>query len=413
MESSRIAITGIGVVAPTGVTERAFAASLMEGRSAIAPGTDGYLRAPVPEFGAKRYIAPGGLRRMPRLVQMTIVAAKQALADAAGVVIPDGDAPLPDAVKTPVLALGLDSNRVGVVLGTGLGTFDQTMEFLLGYLNGGPEAASPMLFPTSVMNAAAGLLSVECGLRGINSTINHKDSSPLLAIGMAIDQLRLGRADAIVVGATDELCDPILEGYRLLGGLSRTTMRPYDRARDGLALGESAALLVLERYEDAVKHGRKIRGVITRRSETSESRPRVGWGEGHAGVGAVRAVSEVLAGAPEIDWIAGSGNGTRLDELELSALRTAFADAKKPLPPISSILSQTGESAASSLLRVCSAVIACEAGMIPGTLGLTQALPGFDAALVTSQRRQPVRSVLVPSFGQGGSNTALIIERAS
>jgi 3-oxoacyl-[acyl-carrier-protein] synthase II len=404
MERLGIAVTGVGVVAPTGVTTRAFREALLEGRAAIAAGEDGFLRAPVGDFAPRRYIAAGGLRRMPRLVQMTIVAAKQALADAAGVVL-DGEGPAAISAAT----LGLDGDRVGVVLGTGLGAFDQTMEFLLGYLDGGPEAASPALFPISVMNAAAGLLSVECSLRGLNSTINHKDSSPFLALGMAIDQLRLGRADAIVVGAVDELCEPIFEGYRLLGGLGREAMRPYDRARDGLALGESAAVLVLEPLEAARARGRRIHAVLSHRAETSESRPRVGWGEGHASPETARVVREAIDGVGEIDWIAGGGNGTKLDELELAALREGFGG--RALPLISSILSQTGESAASSLLRVCAAIIACEEGFIPATLGLRDPI-GEPEALVRAPTRRLVRRVLVPSFGQGGSNGALIVERA-
>jgi 3-oxoacyl-[acyl-carrier-protein] synthase II len=403
-----IAITGIGVVAPTGVTEAAFRASLLAARSAIAPGADGLLRAPSPDFEAKRFLPASQMRRMPRLVQMTIVAAKQALADAARIELPAG--PLPDAMKAPADALGLDPTRVGAIIGTGLGTFDQTMEFLLGYLEGGPEAASPLLFPTSVMNAAAGLLSVECGLRGVNSTVNHKDSSPLLAIGMAMDQLYIRRADAIVVGAADELCDPILEGYRLLGGMCSTVMRPYDRARTGLGLGESAALVVLERLDDAVARRRRIHAIIRHRAETSEDRPRVGWGEGVAGAEAVRVVTEAIAPFPEIDWIAGGGNGTKLDELELSALRRGFGD--RPLPPISSILSQTGESAASGSLRIAAAIAAIQEGYLPGTLNLGAPLDGYGDVLLREARRQPVRRVLVPSFGQGGSNSALVIERA-
>ena len=402
-----IAVTGIGVVAPTGVDEAGFWAALVDGRSAIRAGDDGLLRAPVEEFHPRRYIAASALRRIPRLVQMTLVAAKQALAQAAGVAL-SGDS-LPDVMKRPADALGIDPTRVGIVIGTGLGTFDQTMDFLVGYLDGGPEAASPLLFPTSVMNAAAGLLAVDCDLRGVNSTVNHKDASPLLAIGMAIDQLRLGRADAIVVGAMDELCAPIIEGYRLLGGLSSSVMRPYDRSRSGLALGESAAVMVLERLPDAERRGAKVRAVLGRRGETSDSRPRVGWGEGRAGVQASRALQAALEGGPPIDWVAGSGNGTRLDDLELAVLTQTF-QPRGAVPPTSSILASTGESAASAMLRVCAAVRACEEGYCPSTLGLVDPAPqhGF---LLRGPLHTKVGAVLVPSFAQGGSNTALVVER--
>ncbi len=407
-----IAVTGVGVIAPTGASERAFAAGLATSRSAVVRGEDGFLTAPVGDFEPRRFIQAASLRRLPRLVQMTIVAARHALCDAARVDLGPPGSPLPDAARAPAAALGLDLDRVGVILGTGLGTFEQTMEFLNGYIDGGPEAASPLLFPTSVMNAAAGLLAVDCAVRGVNSTINHKDASPLLALGMAIDQLSLGRADAILAGAIDELCPSTLEGYRLLGGLATDAMRPYDRAHGGLALGESAALLVLERLDDARARGRRVRAILGPRAETSEGRPRVGWGEGLAGAEAVRAVAEAAETTADLDWIAGGGNGTRLDDMELGACARAFQALGRPLPPVSSILSQTGESAASAMLRVCAAVVACEEGLVPGTLGLEQAIDGYDAAIVRAPRRQPVRAALVPSFAQGGANAALVVRRA-
>ncbi|MEO6951363.1 MAG: beta-ketoacyl synthase N-terminal-like domain-containing protein, partial [Polyangia bacterium] len=387
--------------------EHGFRAALRERRSGIVAGEDGWLRARVGEFHPRRWIAPTALRRTPRLVQMTLVAAKQALAQAArlpvdGAVLPEATA---TALQDPSAALGLDSDRVGAVLGTGLGTFDQTMEFLIGYLEGGPQAASPLLFPTSVMNAAAGLLALECKLRGVNSTVNHKDSSPLLAIGMAMDALALGRADAIVTGAVDELSEFMLEGYRLLGGLGRDAMRPYDRARTGLALGESATMLVLERLDDARRRGAPIRAILRHRAERSDGRPRVGWGEGRASDDAVATITDVVRGRT-IDWIAGSGNGTRLDELELSALQQAFGGA---LPPTSSILANSGESAASAMLRVVAAIGACETGWLPPTLGLSSPL---DPAVLAAPIDRDVRTVLVPSFGQGGANAALLVERA-
>ena len=407
VDSVPIAVTGIGVVSPIGVDEHAFSTALREGRSGIVAGDDGWLRARVGEFHARRWIAPASLRRTPRLVQMTLVAAKQALAQAARLPV-DGDL-LPEAtasaLKDPSAVLGLDPGRVGAILGTGLGTFDQTMEFLIGYLEGGPQAASPLLFPTSVMNAAAGLLALESKLRGVNSTVNHKDASPLMAIGMAMDTLALGRADVIVTGAVDELSELMLDGYRLLGGLGRDAMRPYDRDRNGLALGESAAMLVLERLDDAQRRGAPIRAVLRHRAERSDGRPRVGWGDGRSSDEAVAAVTDVTRGRT-IDWVAGGGNGTRLDVLELTTLQQAFGGA---LPPTSSILAHTGESAASAMLRVVAAILACETGFIPPTLGLRAP---YDPAVLSTGIERDVRTVLVPSFGQGGSNAALLVERA-
>src|SRR5690242_10260620 len=142
----KFAITAVGVVSPIGVGEDAFFAALDAGTMAGTVDSDGIHAAKVGDFGAKQHIAPGSLRRLPRLSQMAIVAGKEALGKA---------------------ALPYDATRIGVVLGTGLGTLEETIHFMRGYLDGGPEAASPLLFPSSVMNAAAGQLALECKLRGV------------------------------------------------------------------------------------------------------------------------------------------------------------------------------------------------------------------------------------------------------
>jgi 3-oxoacyl-[acyl-carrier-protein] synthase II len=313
----RFAITGLGVVSPAGVGAGALFDAFAAGRP--APITVDEKEGPgarVGDFGAKQQIAAGSLRRMPRLTQMAIVAAKQALADTA-----------------------FDPTRVGVVLGTGLGTLDETIAFMNGYIDGGPEAASPLLFPYSVMNAAAGQMAVELKLRGINSTVNHRDASPLMALGLALDLLALRRADAILVGGVDELSPPTRAGYRLFGATSPSGMRPYDGARNGLTPGESAALILVEREEDARARKAGIRAFIDGRAESGEERPRVGWGQGGAWPEAARTVGEAARGRT-ISWVAGQGNGTSLDERELATLESGLG----ALPPTSSILPLTGES---------------------------------------------------------------------
>lgn len=390
--SSRCVVTAIGVVAPLGVGEADFFAGLATGRRAIGRDEDGTPAARVGDFGARQQIAPGSLRRLPRLSQMAIVAGKQALA---------AGAPLPH----------YDATRVGVVLGTGLGTLDETVHFMRGYLDGGPENASPLLFPSSVMNAAAGQLALECKLRGVNSTVNHRDASPLQALAMACDLLELGRADALLVGAVEELNGPALAGYRRFGGLSSTSMRPYSAARDGLVLGESAAMLLVEREADARARGATIRGYVDGRGESGEARPRIGWGgageHGAAWPEAARAVRDA-AGDRRIDWIAGGGNGTQLDERELATLAAGLG----ALPPTSSILAQTGESLSSAMLRVVAALYALEQQTIPATIDLTAPPARFAASLPTTTQAATIDRVLVPSFAQGGANIALVLSRA-
>jgi 3-oxoacyl-[acyl-carrier-protein] synthase II len=390
-----IAITGLGIVSPIGVGEEAFFRALDERTSAVAATTfEGApaMAARVGEFGAKQQIAPANLRRLPRLSQMAIVAAKEALAA--------GELPY-------------DLERVGVVLGTGLGTLDETIGFMRGYLSGGPEAASPLLFPSSVMNAAAGQLALECKLRGVNTTVNHKDASPLGALLFAVDLLRLGRADALLCGAVDELNDPVIHGYRRLGAMAPLdgAMRPYDDVPSGLHPGEGATVLLLERLKDATRRQARVRGVLVGRGESSEDRPRVGWGAGEPTEATVRALSSAAQSAhaaqpsraASLSYVAGGGNGTVLDRLELGALERAGVDA-----PVSSVLAQVGESFSSGMARVASALYAIERQRLPGTVGLARPL---SPRVLKDARPAAIDAVLVPTLSQGGSNTAVVIAR--
>ncbi len=390
----RFAVTGFGVISPIGIGEESFFAGLESGRSGVRVDPRGEeagypLAARIDGFDPRQWIAANSLRRMPRLTQLTYAAARQAL-----------DQSQPTA----------SSERTGVVLGTGLGTLDETMTFVKGYVGDGPESASPMVFPVSVMNAPAGQLAVELKLRGVNSTINHRDHSALSALAMACDLLELGRADAIVAGGIDELSWPVHHAYAAMGGMSRTAMRPYDVERDGLIPGEAVTLVVIEREDDARARGARIRALITGRGESGESRPRVGWGHGATFTEAARAVGKAASGTGPIDYVAGSGNGTSLDVRELTAVREGLGGK---LPLVSSILGQTGESFSSGMLRFGSALYALERQAVPGTLGLSRAESAFDPSLVRSWRAASIARVLVPSFAQGGANLALVVERAN
>jgi 3-oxoacyl-[acyl-carrier-protein] synthase II len=332
----RVCVTGVGVVSPIGV-----------GKAAFFDGVERGVRGQrVGDFGQKEKIAPASLRRMPRLSQLAIVAAKEALEEGAP---------------------PYDRARVGVVLGTGLGTLEETIAFMRGYVDGGAEQASPLLFPSSVMNAAAGQLAIECKLLGANSTVNHRDASALGALAMACDLLVLGRADAILCGAVDELSEPAQKGWETLG------------AREaGLVLGEGAGMLLLEREPDARARGARMRALVTGRGESADERPRIGWGNAPSWPGAARAVAEA-AGNRAVDLVESGKNGTRYDAREEAAVVAGLG--KKP--DERAIVPFVGESLSSAAQRMVAAVLRLEHG---------------------------ARRVLVPSFAQGGANVAVVFE---
>ena len=392
----RIVITGLGVVSAAGITRDAFFAALATGASGIRPHPrpdEGIsLSATLDDFGARRLLDPRSLRRLARLSQLSLVAAKEALAQAAL-----GDAVAPE--------------RTGIVLGTGLGTLRETMDFMRSYVAGGPETASPLLFPSSVMNAAAGQMAIELGLRGVNTTLNHREGSPFDALMLACDLLALGRADALLVGAVDEISDMMLLGYQRLGRLSKTGVRPSARDRDGTVLGEGAAVLLLERERDAERRGAMVLARVAGFAASGESRPRVGFGHHAEGLASImRAALDDAAILPAaIDYVAGAGCGLASDALEARALSSVFERAV----PCGSIAGQTGDFMSAGVLRMAAALYAFERQSLPGTVGAGEPDPEAPMpGLVLTARSAEVNAVLLPSLSQGGANAAVVLTRA-
>lgn len=395
--TAQIVVTGLGVVSAAGVTRDDFYAALAEGRSGVTVDEKLGPVARIGDFRVKEHVEARALRRLARLAQLGLVAAKQALAQAG--------------------EIGAPRERIGIVLGTGLGTLHETIEFLTGCHREGPGAGSPALFPQSVMNAAAGQMALELQLRGPNTTVNHREASALGALAAARDLLVLGRADALVVGGLDEWNPEAHHGYRRLGGLSKSAARPYARGRDGTVLGEGAAMVVLERAEDAARRGARPLARIAGLGAAGEARARVGWssaaGPGPAG-SAVRAIQAALAEADcpprAIDWVCGGGVGLAVDALEARAVEQAVTVPAGRAAPHGSIVGQTGALLAGDALRLAAAIYALERQSLPGTVGAGDPDPDAPVPdLVRTPRAAKVARVLLPTLAQGGACLALVL----
>lgn len=426
-----VVVTGFGLVTPLGASADDFFSALRSGRGAVPapivsatanklpPGAQaalgpGVFAARVQDFGAATAIDAGRRRRMPRIGQFCVVAAQQALGcekDASGVTLQ----------KPPPVCLHYGRERIGVVLGTGLGALDTTLEFTAQYIEGGLGAGSPALFPYTVMNTAAALVAMELQLLGPNLTVNHRDLSFSEAVASACDLLRCGHLDAVLAGGCDELGDWLLHAYARLGILAPDgDMRPYDRARSGLCPGEGAVLLLLEREAAAVARGATISARIAGIGRHGDDRPRLGWtrpGQPPDVAGAAQSVRQCLEAAGqtpgELGFIAGSGNGTGLDRLETQALREALGAPAETIP-IASVLGQTGEWMTSAGVRLLSGLYALNEQALPGTRcehpDPASTLPGLVQA--PRPAGSPLRSVLVPTFAQGGGNVSLLLTAA-
>lgn len=441
MVRPEIVITGFGAVSGLGGTAAQFVAAVRQGTSALTVGavhqaqpSEGLAKlraladgacglasgssavlARVGDFGASAAIDAGRRRRMPRLGQMAIVAAQQALGwQATG------------AGRGGAAALDrYGADRIGIVLGTALGALDLTMEFVAQWIEHGLHTASPATFPYTVLNTPAALIAMELGLRGPNVTVNHRDLSAFEALATACDLLRMGRLDAVIAGGTDELSDALLHAYARLGALPRQgagPSLPYDRRRTGLNPGEGAMLFLLERADAAAARGVTPWATVLGYGRAGADRARVGWhaAQGHVGAppaDSAQAVDRALnmAGcAPQtIDFVAGAGNGTALDRLETQVLRAALGEHAERVP-IASLLWQTGDWPTSTAARVGQALVALRDQVLPG--GRCD-VPDPDAALPGVCRHEDARAatvnrVLLPVLAQGGGSGAIILGRA-
>jgi 3-oxoacyl-[acyl-carrier-protein] synthase II len=354
------------------------------------------------DFDAAAAIDPAKRRRMPRLGQLCVVAAQQALGG-------------------PAALDFYGRERAGVVLGTGLGALDTLLEFTTQYIQGGLGGGSPALFPYTVMNAAAATVAMELGLSGPNITINHRDLSLAEAVLTGCNLLSCGRLDAALVGGCDELGAGLLHAYARLGALPKSgEMLPYDRHRQGFWPGEGAVLLLLERAAAAAARGAKVLGRIAGFGRGADDRPCIGWrrsGQEPAINGAAEAVVSSLAmaglAAPDIDFIASGGNGTDLDLLETLTLRRALGPAAEHVS-VASILGQTGEWMTSAGVRLAAGLYALAEQALPGTRchapDPAATLPGL--CLLPRPAASPIRHVLLPTLAQGGGNVSLVLAHA-
>jgi 3-oxoacyl-[acyl-carrier-protein] synthase II len=318
-----VLVTGIGVVSPLGNSAHELAAAVTAGDSALAPlaGFDGVYGATVGD-GALDAIpeqvrARGG--RLDRLCRLFLSAAYRAIADAR-------------------LDISLmDAERVGVSFGTGLGCLLTNAEYNQKLIRGGPAAASPRLFASTVSSAAAGEVSIALGIKGPNVTAHQGFAAGLGAIGYAADLIHTGKADVVVAGGADALGDALVQGLADMGLLRRApATAPFVGHAPGIYPSEGAALLVLERAAHA--HARGVRprgercwtrvdGYAAGFEPTLTHRER----QPTALVETMRRALTRSGHAPaDVDLVVSSAHATAVDETEGAALATVFAGG--PLP---------------------------------------------------------------------------------
>src|SRR5438132_6886287 len=380
---TRIAITGIGVIAPGAIGVDQFAALLDNGKNAIAPidrfdttGLRAHNAALVRDFVAKDFISPMKLRRMNTLSRFGVAAARLATMDR-------GD--------------GLP-NAAGVAMGTAFGPVQTSVDYMQEYVEKGAALAPPQLFAESVANAPGSHVAIELGLRGFNVTVTQRESSALAALMFAASQLAKGTAPTALFGGIEEINEMVFSVLDRIGALAHANgavdecARPFDRHRNGMIIGEGSAILVIDaapkRPPCAYVSGFGIARDVT--ASISD------WGEGHASVASAMraAISDAELVPSDIDAIYASANSTvRGDRLEYQGIQAVF----EKVPPVVATKGYFGEYAAGGALQLASAAIAVETQTLHGSVGFTAGEDAMRFVPTGESCRRELRHVLVNS----------------
>ncbi len=405
--SHRVVISGLGVVSSIGVGIESFWENCLQGVSGIksVQGFDvssyrSRLGGQLPEIDFKTFIKPANLRRMDRIGKIVVSAVRLAIDDS-GLNLKEED-----------------SNRLGISIGTGLGSSDTVDQFFRSLLKEGPLGAAPLLFQTAVPNAITSHCAIEYGIKGVNITFSHKESSTEMAMTFAYHLLKEGRADVIFAGGGDELSKPLYHVYSMLGALSPGKgrgvegMRPFDLDRNGIVLGEGSGILVLETLEHAKRRGAKIYAEMggVGLSGSTDGLLRYDL----KGDSMARAMSSAVKELQTVDYISAAANSTPdLDRAETFAIKKVFGERTKEIS-VSSLKSMLGEFDGSGGIRACALALSLYQGMIPPTIGTKHIDSQCDVNVVLGQsKKNEIRSALLNGCSNGGSNISLWFRRDS
>jgi 3-oxoacyl-[acyl-carrier-protein] synthase II len=263
-----------------------------------------------------------------------------------------------------------------------------------------------------VPNAISSHCSIEYGIKGLNITFSHKETSTEMAMAYAYHLLREGRMDIVLAGGGDELSEPLFHVYSMLGALSpgrgkgSEGMRPFDQDRNGVVLGEGSGILVLETLEHAEKRGAKVYAELAGVGMTGSTEGLLRYD--HDGESIARSMSLAAEEPSQVDTISAAANSTHdLDRAETRAIKKVFRERAKEIS-VSSLKSMLGEFDGSGGIRACAVALSVYNGMIPPTIGTEQLDSECDLNVVLhGSQKRPIRSALLNSASNGGSNISL------
>ena len=405
--NAKVVITGMGAITPLGNDVETFWSNLVAGKSGVTPITrfdaTNYttrIAAEVKDFDPTLWMERKEAKRNDRFVQLAIGAARQAV----------------EAARLDVS--NLDADRIGVIVGSGIGgieTFETQHQILL---ERGPDRVSPFFIPMMISNMASGQVSIALGAKGPNFTTVSACTSSANAIGEALRILQHDDADVVIAGGTEATVTPMaIAGFCSMKAMSTRNdeptraSRPFDAERDGFVMGEGAAILVLERAEHAAKRGAPILCELAGYGATGDAyhitSPTPDGG------GAVRAMRAALKdagmGPEDVQYVNAHGTSTPYnDRTESVAVKTVMGDLARNVM-LASTKSMTGHLlGAAGALEAAISTLVITRGVVPPTINYENPDPECDLDCVPNQARTVrVTGALSNSMGFGGHNGTL------
>ncbi|MDR0879900.1 MAG: beta-ketoacyl-ACP synthase II [Clostridioides sp.] len=411
MENRRVVITGLGCVTPVGNDKEEFWNNIKSGVSGVARIThfdpepyQTQIAGEVKDFDPEKYVSKKEAKRLDRFTQYAAASAVMAVEDAR------------------LNMDEVDRNRVGVIIGSGIGgveTIEKQHEILL---TKGNKRVSPFFVPMMIGNMAAGQVSIMLGAKGPNTDVCTACASGTHSIGDAFKVIQRGDADVMVTGGSEaSVTELALAGFCNMKAMTTNNenplkaSRPFDKDRDGFVIGEGAGIVVLEALEYALQRGAKIYAEVVGYGATADAYHMTTPAEN--GEGAARSMQIAMKDGgispSDVDYINAHGTSTPYnDRFETMAIKTVFGEEAYNLC-VSSTKSMTGHLlGASGAIEAVICALAIDEGYIPPTINLDRPEEGLDLDYVPQVgRAQEVNCVLSNSLGFGGHNATLVFKK--
>jgi 3-oxoacyl-[acyl-carrier-protein] synthase II len=411
----RVVVTGLGLICGVGNTAQSVWSGLIAGKSGMSPitafdstGFSATFAAEVRDFDPLHFVDKKESRKMGRFIHFALAAAHEAMEHSGLKVTPE------------------NSERVGVHIGSGIGGFDVIEREHAAFLAGGPRKISPFFIPASIINLAAGNVSIKYGARGPNEATATACTTSAHSIGDAYRIIQRGDADAMIAGGAEASITAMgVGGFAAMRALSTRNddpthaSRPFDRDRDGFVVGEGAGILILEDLEFAKARGAEILAEIIGYGMSADAFHITGMAP--EGEGCFRAMRNAINSAhitpDQVDYVNAHATSTPVgDVLESTAIRNTFGErATSHELLVSSTKSMTGHLlGGAGGLEAGISILALKHQVVPPTMNIENVDPACDLNYVPNAAQDAkLSTVLSNSFGFGGTNGCLIFRKFS